>query len=393
MLVGASTTITAEVSAQRSLGYRAAGDLADEGAPDVLVSMALAANARSEVAVAGMYPNPQISFGQAINAGTWAQVYIALPIFGQVETARDAAAAQSRVARAGADVARVDARYGVGLTWVDLWLAQAELRVAIDTVTRRDRILGVASARFEEGAGPRIDIVRARAEAERARAEVEALALQVDAASSRIAVLVAPSRGNASFRAEGDAPMPDVPAAAEVLARLGEHPLAERAGLEVEAADAVVTRQHRARWPLIYLQTQATMWEQYGPPTEDFNVQLGFDLPIFDEPLITRAETQRATAQIARDALAAQLRGAALGARSDYLAAHTRATAQLEHALPAAREASELSREAYTAGGLDLTATLLAEQMRADAELSAAQAIAALGTALATLEHALGRPL
>jgi outer membrane protein TolC len=143
----------------------------------------------------------------------------------------------------------------------------------------------------------------------------------------------------------------------------------------------------------MYLQTQANLFERFGPPTEDFQVQLGFDIPISSEPLITRAETQRLSIIAERDAFATQVLGAALSARAEYAAADRRWRAQAEHALPLAREAAELTREAYESGALDLTGALVAEQTRGDAELAASMALAARGRALANLEHALGRQL
>ena len=91
--------------------------------------------------------------------------------------------------------------------------------------------------------------------------------------------------------------------------------------------------------------------------------------------------------------MTAQLRATLAGALADYSAAVSRHEAQLHQVAPAAREAAELALEAYQSGGLDLTATLAAEQALSDARLAAARFTADRARAFATLEHAAGRAL
>ena len=116
--------------AQPTLSYREASDRATERAPDVVVATARAASARTEVGVAGMFPNPRITVGTTSGSSmVYGQLYVALPIFGQREASADAADALAQVVAAGVDVTALDARWTAALAWMDLWLVQAELAV------------------------------------------------------------------------------------------------------------------------------------------------------------------------------------------------------------------------------------------------------------------------
>jgi cobalt-zinc-cadmium efflux system outer membrane protein len=378
----------------RAVSYRAVGELADDAAPDVLLARANAGSARTEAAVAGMYSNPRVTGGTSTDdAAVYGQLYIELPVFGQREAAAAAADAQARVDAAGVEVARLDARLTASLAWIDLWLAEAQLRVAGETIARRVLLRDAARARFSVGGGSRLDAVRAEAEAAQARAEREALEDTMAAASARLATIFGEDAATASYVTRGPPPERPAPSVGALLRDLADHPVLARARTATGASDAAVRREHRSRWPLLYLTGDASLHFRFPPPANNASVQLGVDIPIFDEPRITRAEAQRDAAQVSESALEVQVRGALLGARADYLAAARRCRAQLDDALPAVREAAELSREAYTSGALDLTAALIAEQARGDAEIAAVTAIAERARALATLEHALGRRL
>ena len=74
-------------------------------APDVLVSIARSATARSEIGVAGIFTSPQVTVGTSTGSAVLVtSLFIALPVFGQRGTAIDAAEAQAAASRAVGDV-------------------------------------------------------------------------------------------------------------------------------------------------------------------------------------------------------------------------------------------------------------------------------------------------
>ena len=365
---------------------------AHEAAPTVLVSAARAAVADRDVEVAGILPDPTLGVGASVSYNLIATFFVSLPVFGQLGAAVGAAEAQARVARAGIEVARLDAALAVRTAWTQLWLAQQRVQLAAEDVARRERLADAATGRFDEGAGTRLDVLRAQADVSRARGEQSALTSLRDAAAARLAGLLGREAGQ-SIVPSGDPELGGrAPALSSVSRLVANHPLASRSGATVAAADAVVEQAHRTRWPNLGLSVQD--WWGRSNNIHDVRVILSMQVPIFDEPRISRAETARSAAQSAHEAVGIDLRAALVAARAEYIAAVQRAAAQEEEVLPASREAAELSDEAYRSGGLDLDgrarggAGLLGGAGGRD---SAARAQRAL--AYARMQHAAGEAL
>ncbi|MFZ1863269.1 MAG: TolC family protein [Polyangiales bacterium] len=394
LLVTAPAAASAQEEQPPSLSLVDAQRLAQGEAPDVLLSEARAVTARTEIGVAGMFPNPQLQVGTT--AGTpviFGTFFIALPLFGQRKAAMDAADAQARIATAGVEVTKLDARLAVSIAWLDLWQLEGEYRIATNNAARRDKILDTAQARFSEGAAPRLEVLRAQADARRARSDVSSLEKQRAAAAARLAVLV--SRDEPiTVGIEGEPRVVEsVPDLAALEGFIEQHPLTNRARTMLRAAGAIVTRERRARRPLVGVQVGGSFFDRAPPPKHDGTASLKVNLPFFNRPLIARAESARDTAQTELDTVVAQLRARIASARADYLAAVRRQQAQVTEVLPATQEAADLSDEAYQSGGLDLTGVLAAEQALSDARLAALRATADRARALSALEHAAGRAL
>lgn len=364
---------------------------ADERAPDVAVAAAQAAVARRDVDVAGILPNPRIGGGLSVDYAGVLDLYVLLPIFGQLDTATDAARARAEVGEIGIGVARLDARLAVALAWTDLWLAEQAARLAEGDAARRDRIVEATTAREAEGTTARLDVLRARADAARAHAEADALATARDAAAARLAGAIGGDPTRETLRAAGD-PLGtdvDVPALEAIDDLLETHPLAERAHASVHAADEATRHDHRSRWPR--LGVQLSDWIHRSNDQHDVRLMLTMDLALFDEPRIARSEAARDQAHVEDEATLGRLRAGVVAARADFVAARERCRAIDESVLPTAREAATLAREGYEEGSLDLTATLLAAQAEADAERALATCAAERARAAARLDHAEGR--
>lgn len=382
-----------EAQATHPIALAEAVRQAREAAPEVMISVARSASVQAEVGVAGVLPNPKITIGTTTDsAALYGSLYIALPLFGQRGAAIDAAQAQARVAALGVDAVQLDAQLAVTLAWTDLWLIEQEVRIATDNAARRERLRDAARERFAEGGAPRLDLLRAETEARRVRAEVAALAEQRLAAAARLAGFlrsgVSPSSADLATES-AEASM--IPGLSDFDALLDAHPVVRRALALRQAGDSLVYRERRARWPLLGIQIGASFFERHPPPSQDISVAATLELPLFNRPLITRAETTRTAAQTELAAVRTQLRARLMSARSEYLAAHYRYRAQADEVLPAAREAAELSAEAYRSGKLDLTGALAAEQTLADTRLAVARAAAERSRALGMLNHAAGR--
>ncbi len=364
-------------------------------APDVLVSIARSATARSEIGVAGIFTSPQVTVGTSTGSAVLVtSLFIALPVFGQRGTAIDAAEAQAAASRAGLEVTRVDARLAVSVAWTAVWLAQHEAEVAAETADRRERLLEIARVRLEEGAGSRLDVLRAEIEARRARADATARRDDQGAARARLCPLIGLDPMASRFEVAGEpTSIGALPAIAALESLVATHPVTRQARASLHAADAGVIRDRRSRWPLVGVQLGAGFANRSPPPTNDYNAALTVGVPLFNAALVTRAQSLRGEAGSVLVSTTSTLRGRVMAARSDYLAADRRYRAAAEQVLPTAREAAELASEGYRSGGLDLTATLAVEQALTDARLAAVRAHADRGRAAAAIEHGAGRSL
>lgn len=367
---------------------------AEAAAPDVVVSAARAASAHADVLVAGILPPPRLTVGTTASSATaYGSLFVALPLFGQRGSALSAAEAQAATVRAGVDVARLDAKLGAVLAWIDLWVAEREAKVVAEVGRRRERLVETTRVRFSEGAGSRLDVLRADTEARRARADATARDAEIEAASARVALLLGrPAHVRLTTRGEPPGPT-HAPSDGEMSVLLDNHPVMRRAREALRAADLAVSREKRARWPLVGVQLGASFANRAPPPENDVSAALGIDLPVFSAPLVARAEAARGEATAVLAATLATLRSQLAGARASHAAAEVRYRAAVEEVLPTAKEAADLAAEGYRTRGLDLTSTLAIEQARADAELAAVRATADRARAIASLEHAAGRSL
>jgi cobalt-zinc-cadmium efflux system outer membrane protein len=363
---------------------------ADEHAPDVAVAAAQAAVARRDVGVAGILPNPRIGGGVTVDYAGVLDLYVLLPIFGQLDTATDAARARARVADDAIEVARLDARLAVALAWTDLWLAEQNALLAHGDSERRGQLESAATARLDEGTVARIDVLRARADAARAAADASAAESARGGAAARLAGALGDDAPAVSIATSGDPLGASIDAAPlDLDAMLETHPLARRALASSRAAEEATRHDHRSRWPR--LGVQLSDWIHRSNDSHDVRLMLTMDVPLFDEPRIERSEAAREQAHVEEAATITRLRSAALAMHADLVAVADRCRAQSETVVPAAREAADLAREGYREGSVDLTTTLAAAQALADAERSLSGCLADRARAAARLDHAEGR--
>ncbi len=370
---------------------------ASDRAPDVLAAISRARTARDSGPAAFATPNPRLTLGTTKDSARETVLFYAfLPFFGRRQAAVKTTEALADAADVGIEVARLDARLAVALAWIDLWAAQRTAQIAVSSRARRDRLLEIATERFEAGAVPRLDQIRARADALRQRAEVDALLPLTRATAAQLALLLARDPQSA-LEAEGALPQVDPPAAVEVLlSKLQGHPvyLAAQASLRAECVS--VAAQRRQLWPFIGVQAGASLHERYpingvpGGPTNDVNAAVLMEFPVYGVPQLKRARAAERAARANLELVMQRLGAGLVQAHAQLEAASRRAQSALREVVPAAQEMSQLALEAYHEGGADMTAAIASEQADFDAQLAAVQADAERARASARLGHALG---
>ena len=402
-IVWIALSVPAGVNAQSagSLTLSNATALADAQAPDRLVAAARVAVAHAEVGVAGMLTNPTVVLGGSLNtAHFYTSIAVPLPLFGQREAARTVAIALESAARHDLDVTRLDVRFAAAVAWIDLWLSEQEAVLTAETAERAERLASVTAERFDSGAAPRLDVLRARAEALRLRAEADSAALAQVSAAARLALWVGRD-ASLPLRTSGDPATPaHMPSLETLLAHLDHHALMLAARTRTSAAEASVALERRRRWPVVGFEVGTSFFDpslvnsptQPVPAFADAHLAVSFEVPMFNlhGPLIARA--QAGVGQTSMEALSVRRRLIAdvTAALAELRAAEARARVQRSAVLPAAQEAADLALEAYRAGRVDITGVIAAQQAFAEARRAAYRADADLARADAMLIHAAG---
>lgn len=380
----ADTELVSFADAQREAADRA---------PDVIRAATRIDVARADVGVAGnVGPNPRVTLGTTTHGSRFVgSFYAFLPFFGRRQASQHAAEAMVDVVSEDVEVARLDAQLAAAMAWIDLWLAEREAAVAGETSARRERLAHTADAELEVGGVSRLDALRARAEFARASAEASASGELRTAAAARLARWLGREPTGATLATRGDLPATvALPSHEEIALALAEHPISVRMGATTRASEAAVRWQRRELWPIFGVTFGANLAARNGSPNEYTGAVL-LDLPAFTGPQRRRAEALQVAADADADAAVVSLTVGAAEARARLSAAIVRAHAARVDVLPVAREAAELASQAYSAGDLDLTTTLAAEQALLDASLAAERADAEQARAVAALHHALGR--
>lgn len=299
------------------------------------------------------------------------------------------------------------AEQGVASSRLDVWTrvvqayygvlaSQRLLEVATRTRDQARRHMERADALYKAGARPRLDMVRAVAEAEGAEAGLRVARERLDLARSvlltaagqteRFAFTVAPLDAGAGLR------LPDLDAA--VASALAGRPERARLEVEVKIAEANVTRALGAWLPSVAAGASVTDGgTQIKNLAWNYSVGVGLNWPLFDGLANWRGHR---AAKAGLEAVKARLRELDLAVRAEVEQARTRvmeAGSRLEPlraASAAAAEAMRLAEERYRAGEGTAVDVLDARRGMAEADSELVRAQYDLGLAWTALHRALG---
>jgi len=405
LLVGTAASVAMVVVAPRAparaLTWADARAQAQQHAPELAVGAGRGQVAHAEVQVAGALANPTFTVTTAREtARLGTGVSVPLPIFGQRGAAVDAARADAQAVGLDREVARNDVRWNASLAWIDTWEATQRARLLAGAAADAQRLASIASERFDAGAAPRLDVVRAGADRVRAEADAASARALVGAAGARLAVWLGsdpqtppPIEGGPGVPAQ----LPPLPA---LLVAVQSHPALTRDHAQGDAAERHVALERRLRLPVInaeltVLQGDPTLADTSGRQRTDVVAGAAFELPILNARggAIARAQAQGTLAEAEVSLDSAHLRADLVDAFRRTDAAAARARALGGQALPALDEARALTEESYRAGRADLVRVLEAQRALVDARLAELDAVVAWARAFADLERAAGRAL
>lgn len=385
--------LTPRVSWAREVSFADARATAEWAAPDVQLAQRRVDISAAEVQIAGTLANPTLTVStarQTARLGT--SVGVPLPLFGQRSTSVKAARADADAVRLDVEVSRREVRWRATVAWVDLWESQERARLLELAATDADRLFQIANERFDAGTGPRLDVIRTKADRARAAAEADATRRLVWAAAARLAPWIgAPPDDELTATGKPGYPEDLSLTIGKLEERLSDHPTLHRDRAQVTAAALHLQNEERLRWPMV---TPQFTLNQFDPtlPGPDFIVGLSLDLPVLNlrGGATARARAQRAFAETATSADERRLHAELIDAYRRTEGASVRLRALREQVLPSMQEARDMTEEGYRSGRIDLIRLLEAQRALLDSRLAEVDAAAFWSRAVADLENAAG---
>ena len=314
--------LTFNVSAQESLALDDAVRLAREQSPAAKALRAQLAVAESEVDLAGVYPNPTVSYSgygratgnaNAIN-GTQHQAWIDIPLLiaGQHNARRDVAEADVIVAQADLDAALLALEVETRSAFTALLAAQDRVSGMQGALVDLRRVLTLVEARAQAGAQSRYDGERMALEVARLESDLTVALAEQRAAATRLGAAI--GRPSTTPTAAGTLAANDHHASA-----VDELPAVRAARARVTSANLDVERAKAERIPEITLGLGAYVTTD-GDSTSAY-AALSVPLPIFNtgSAAVSRAQAASDAAAAEQAAVEQQIQAritAALGLRT-----------------------------------------------------------------------------
>lgn len=361
---------------------------------------AAAARARE----AGLWPNPELEFGMdefggsGPLAGTDAAEFglglgQVIPLGGDVGARR--ALADERTGRAEWDyeAARLDVLTELQRRFVGLLVEQRRLRVAEEELDLAAAVLATVRRRVGAGSAPEVERIRARVPVVEAEVSLRRASRRVDRARASLARMW-DGDGSCFANAVGDLDAIDLlPELDTITGFLDDNPRIARWAAETSVRRAEADLARAEAFPDITARVGARRFREID--AEAFSVGVSLPLPLFD-----RNQGRAAAAHRAEEAARARRRDAELQVadaleRAWYRLAdaHDEAVSLAERALPAAREAFEVTRRAFEAGDVEFVDVLDVERTLVQLRRQRVAALQQYHEARAAIEGLITRPL
>jgi cobalt-zinc-cadmium efflux system outer membrane protein len=386
----------AQVAPAAPLTFSAALDLAASRNLDLAAIKRQRAIREAQVRVARQWANPAVGFEVTKDSPHENLTFdFPLPLGGVRGRQIDLAKEELTLADVDEKAAMRTLRRNVRQTFYGVLGSDQRLRLAEEVVGLVKRTREAAQARFEEGAGPRLDVLAA--DLGLARAESD-LALARSARAAALAGLNAvlnqpPGEAVAVVGHLADAPPPPDFAGAMALAATsnGELMAAEREAA-IEARRLSLIRAERVPQPTV---TFGLPMNAPGEFTVGAAVGVAMNVPLFNRSQGEIAASQATIVQIhaRRDAARRTVESAVFSALARIDAQRQRVESFRTRVIPAATELADLAEESYKAGRSPLLMLIEAQRALRDAKRDFLDALEEFQAALADLEEVIGGPI
>jgi len=377
------------------LTFQSALDLAVLNNLDLAAARRGRAVREAEVKTAGQHPNPNLVF-ESTRDTPHQTLLLEVPLEPWKRSRRlDLAREELSLADVEDAAALLALRRRMRTAFYGLVAAEEGTSLATSMLEVASRVRDAAQARFEAGAGPRLEVMAADLGLARAKADLD---LARSARASAQAVLdgllnrpPAQPVSVAGDMAEG----PPLPPVDEAVAR------AAAGNAELRAAEREVALEER-RLGLLKAERIPTptvsLGAVFNAPGEfdaGYHAGLSLAVPLFDrnQGQIAGSLARGEQARLRRDALRRAVEASAFAAHARAVAQRAQVAAYRETLLPTATTIESLAEESYRLGRATVLAVLEAQRSLRDTKKDYLDSLLSLQSALADLEDVLGGPI
>jgi cobalt-zinc-cadmium efflux system outer membrane protein len=391
VVLAAAGSVAAQEPVPAPLTLNEALALAREASPLLSAARLRGAVDRAGVSVARERPNPEARYEHARETPHDALGLAQLLELGG-KRGRRIALAEAAVRTGEAELAQAQAEVAADVREAFFALAGTQRRLLVAGELRQlaERVHSAATARYEAGDVPRLDVLQAglalyQTQNEASALEGERTAARVDLNYRIGRDAAAPTTAQDEI---GDSPLPDARlAAAAALAGNAALAVLDRQLAEAQARAALARAQ---RIPDPTLEGALS----HGSEPEfvwGYRVAVAVSLPIFTRHTaqLRLEEATLALLRAQREALAQRIRAALAAATARASAQQQQYLRYHDEILPKSREVEAMAEESYGSGQTDLTALLQALQATRELRARSLQAAADYQTALADLQRAM----
>jgi len=391
--LAAQVTAPPAPPAQEPLSFRAAMDLATTTNLELAAVRRARAIREAEVRAAGQWANPEFS-AEATRDAPHGDLAIGFPVdIGGVRSRRIALAKEG-LAMADVDEAAAlrDLRRNVRLAFYGLLAADERLALAGSMLELAERVKGVAQARFEEGAAPRLEVmeaelslVRARAEVDLARSARRATQADLNALLNRPPGMTVTPAGEASDAPE--LPTMDRAIAAALASNVDLRALDREAAIEDRQLNLL--KAERIPTPML---TAGVALNAPGEFDVGAHGGVSLTIPLFsrNQGEIAGSQARAGTIRARREAVQRRVEAAVFAALERVTAQKAQVAAFRATLVPTAAAVQSLVEESYRLGRDSILTTLVAQRALRDVKTEYLEALLALQSAVADLEDIIG---
>ncbi len=357
------------------------------------------------IAPAGALPDPMLTVGAMsvpipsfdLTAEAMTQFPVMLqqrfPFPGKQGAATAVARADNAVADAVRGAAEAELAAAATRAWFELAYARAALDVWAARVVLANQAIAVAQTRYETGAAPQIDLLRARLRRSQLTEERQQLEAALAAAAARADAL----RGSTGDSVPTVLPAPggaDIPPADLPLATLlgSASPLMRAAAARADRAERTAQMFRIAARPDFTVSLGTGV--RFGGREPFLTALVGISVPLWagrkQAPAARAAVLDAEAAQAGYDDLLAQLVGEARSQLAMLDALHDRIAQSAEEIVPLAEAASASALQRYQVGDVEFSTVLDTQDDVFRARLHVARLIADHGAARARFAALVG---